>query len=174
MIKIFLAFLLSVLTLIPAHGFSDLGHKMVAAIAWQQLTPFAKQKVQRILGAGEQQFVKASVWADHIKSNDSFNYLKPMHYVNMPKDAQRYNRQRDCRKNKCVVQAIETFSQVLTSNKEKNKKLALRMVIHLLGIFISPYMRACVKTVVAIGTRLITRARMCRYTSFGITTWLNV
>jgi len=133
MIKIFFALFLSVLTLMPAHGFSDLGHKMVAAIAWQQLTPFAKQKVQRILGAGEQQFVKASVWADHIKSNDSFNYLKPMHYVNMPKDAQLYKRQRDCRKNKCVVQAIETFSQVLTSNKEKNKKLALRMVIHLLG-----------------------------------------
>ncbi len=133
MIKIFLALVLSVSTLVPAHAFSDLGHKMVAAIAWQQLTPFAKQNVQRILGAGKNKFINASVWADHIKGNESFNYLKPMHYVNLPKEAQSYERQRDCRKDKCVVQAIETFSQVLTSNKEKNKKLALRMVIHLLG-----------------------------------------
>ncbi len=131
--KILFALALSVLTCVPAHGFSDLGHKMVAAIAWQQLTPFAKQNVQRILGVGEMQFVNASVWADQIKGNESFNYLKPMHYVNMPKGAKLYERKRDCRKDKCVVQAIETFSQVLTSNKEKNKKLALRMVIHLLG-----------------------------------------
>ena len=131
--KILFALALSFLTLVPAHGFSDLGHKMVAAIAWQKLPPFAKQSVQRILGVGEKKFVNASVWADHIKGNESFNYLKPMHYVNMPKDAQSYERKRDCRKDKCVVQAIETFSQVLTSNQDKNKKLALRMVIHLLG-----------------------------------------
>ncbi len=35
-----------------AGAFSDLGHKMVAAAAWPQLTPFAKQSVERLLGAG--------------------------------------------------------------------------------------------------------------------------
>jgi len=62
-----------------AGAFSDLGHKMVAAAAWQQLTPFAKQSVERLLGVGEENFIKASVWADHIKSNEDFNYLKPLH-----------------------------------------------------------------------------------------------
>ncbi len=133
MIKVFFVLALTASAFVPVHAFSDLGHKMVAAIAWQQLTPFAKQKVQRILGQGEKTFVNASTWADHIKGNESFNYLKPMHYVNLPKDALRYDRKRDCRKDKCVVQAIKTFSQVLTSQQEKNKKLALRMVIHLLG-----------------------------------------
>jgi hypothetical protein len=133
MINVFLAFVLSLSICIPVHAFGDLGHKMVAAIAWQQLTPYAKQNIQRILGPGEKTFVNASTWADHIKGNESFNYLKPMHYVNMPKDASRYDRKRDCRKDRCVVQAIDMFSQVLTSGKEKNKKLALRMVIHLLG-----------------------------------------
>ncbi len=133
MIKIISTFVLCVLVTFPVHAFSDLGHKMVAAIAWQQLTPFAKQKVQRILGPGEKSFVNASVWADHIKGNENFNYLKPLHYVNMPKNAVEYQRARDCRKDKCVVQAIETFSKVLVTGNEKNKKLALRMVIHLLG-----------------------------------------
>ena len=133
MIKISLTFFLTLVTLAPAHGFGDLGHKMVAAIAWQRLTPSAKQNVQRILGAGKKSFVNASVWADHIKGNRHFNYLKPMHYVNMPKDARLYERRRDCRKDQCVVQAIETFSQRLASRQAQNKKLALRMVIHLLA-----------------------------------------
>lgn len=117
----------------PAYSFSDLAHKMVAAIAWQQLTPYAKQNVERILGAGEKRFVNASVWADHIKSDERFNYLKPLHYVNMSKQARVYNRKADCRKDKCVVQAIHTFSKVLTAGKEKDKLLALRMLIHIIG-----------------------------------------
>ena len=56
-------------------AYSDLGHKMVAAAAWQNLTPFAKQSVERLLGVGEHKFIEASVWADQIKSNESFNYL---------------------------------------------------------------------------------------------------
>ena len=117
----------------PAFSFSDLGHKMVAAIAWQKLTPYAKQNVERILGVGEKRFVNASVWADHIKSDERFNYLKPMHYVNMPKQASVYNRKQDCKKDKCAVQAIHTFSEVLTNGKDKDKQLALRMLIHVLG-----------------------------------------
>jgi hypothetical protein len=93
-------------------AFSDLGHKMVAAAAWQQLTPFAKQTVERLLGSGEANFIEASVWADRIKSNEEFNYLKPLHYVNMPKNAANYRQARDCKKNKCVVEAIKDFSRI--------------------------------------------------------------
>ena len=102
-----------------AGAFSDLGHKMVAAAAWQQLTPFAKQSVERLLGVGEEHFIKASVWADHIKSNEDFNYLKPLHYVNMPKSASNYVKSRDCQKNKCVVEAIKDFSRIAKTGSEK-------------------------------------------------------
>lgn len=116
-----------------AGAFSDLGHKMVAAAAWQQLTPFAKQSVERLLGVGEEHFIKASVWADHIKSNEDFNYLKPLHYVNMPKSASNYVKSRDCQKNKCVVEAIKDFSRIAKTGSEKERTLALRMLIHLIA-----------------------------------------
>ena len=124
---VFLIFSQSVL------AFSDLGHKMVAAAAWQHLTPFAKQTVGRLLGSGEQNFIAASVWADQIKSNEAFNYLKPLHYVNMPKIATKYDKARDCKKNKCVVEAIKDFSQIAKTGSEKEQTLALRMLIHLIA-----------------------------------------
>jgi len=114
-------------------AFSDHGHKLVASAAWEQLTPFAKQNVERILGVGKKGFVKASVWADHIKSNDDFNYLKPLHYVNLPKSSRQYDAKRDCPKNACVVEAINDFSKVIKSGSDSEKIIALRMVIHLIA-----------------------------------------
>ena len=114
-------------------AYGALGHKTVAALAWQQLTPFAKQNVERILGEGQSAFVNASTWADEIKSDDRFNYLKPLHYVNLPKNSKTYVASRDCKKDRCIVEAIKDFSQILKTGSEKKKRLALRMVIHLIG-----------------------------------------
>lgn len=116
-----------------AWSYGDLGHQSVAAVAWQHLTPFGKQNVERILGMGQEKFVKASVWADHIKRDDRFNYLKPLHYVNMPKAAKRYDASRDCKKDKCVVEAIKKFSKVAKTGSRTEKILALRMLIHLIA-----------------------------------------
>lgn len=135
MIKIIqysLTFVFSLMTL-PSWGYSDIGHKAVAKLAWDQLSPYARQNVERILGAGEKAFVEASVWADHIKRDDRFNHLKPLHYVNLPKGAKAYNAKRDCKKNQCVVEAIHDFSRISVNGSEKEQILALRMLIHLLG-----------------------------------------
>ena len=132
MIKIFSVVLGLVLSQ-WAYSYGDTGHKAVASIAWEHLTPFAKQKAERILGSGKQKFVEASVWADHIKSDERFNYLKPMHYVNLPKDAATYKQSRDCKKDKCIVEAIKTFSKITKSGSKKEQRLALRMLIHLIA-----------------------------------------
>lgn len=128
-----ISFLLALLASQWAFSYGDTGHKSVAAMAWQHLTPFAKQNVERILGSGKDKFINASVWADHIKSDERFNYLKPMHYVNLPKAASQYNRARDCKKDKCIVEAIKTFSRVAKTGSRKEQRLALRMIIHLIG-----------------------------------------
>lgn len=114
-------------------GYGDLGHKMVAAAAWPQLTPYAKHQVESILGFGQEKFVKASVWADHIKSDQRFNHLKPLHYVNLPKGAKQYKKQRDCKDGQCIVQAIHDFSEYARSGSEREQVLALRMLIHLIA-----------------------------------------
>lgn len=116
-----------------AWGYGDLGHKMVAAAAWPQLTPYAKHQVETILGFGQDKFIEASVWADHIKSDQRFNHLKPLHYVNLPKGAKQYDKQRDCRDGQCIVQAIHDFSEYARSGSEREQAFALRMLIHLIA-----------------------------------------
>jgi len=116
-----------------AWAFSDLGHKLVASAAWEQLTPKAKQHIEAILGQGKSKFVKASIWADHIKGNSDFDHLKPLHYVNLPKDQRVYNQQRDCPENKCVVEAINDYTKKVKTGSDSEKLLAIRMLIHLLG-----------------------------------------
>lgn len=116
-----------------SQAYSDDGHKIVAKLAWQELSPFARQNVERILGTGEEAFINAATWADDVKGDDRYDYLKPLHYVNLPADQFTYDRKRDCRKNKCVVQAILDFSNMAHSPSDKKSKLALRMLIHLIG-----------------------------------------
>jgi len=114
-------------------AYGDLGHKMVAAAAWPQLSPYAKHKVQQILGFGKEDFIDASVWADHIKSNPEFNYLKPLHYVNLAKGASQYNKQRDCADGQCVVEAIHKYSGHAQSDSQQEQVVGLRMLIHLIA-----------------------------------------
>lgn len=125
--------LLSLMVPSWVFAYGDTGHKAVAAIAWQHLTPFAKQNVAGILGPGKGNFIKASVWADHIKSDQRFNYLKPMHYVNLPKDATDYQKSRDCKQDACIVEAIRIFTRKSKEGTSKEKRLAVRMLIHLLA-----------------------------------------
>ena len=39
--------------------------------------------------------------------------MDPYHYVNLPKDANAYDQQRDCRLRNCVIEAIVWHKQVL-------------------------------------------------------------
>ena len=122
------------LLLLISHStfaYGPLGHQVVAALAWDQLTPFAKQNVGRILGQGEESFIKSSTWADEIKSDSRFNYLKPMHYVNLPKTAHSYVEKRDCKKKNCIVSAIKKFTTIAKTGSPKEQTLALRMLVHL-------------------------------------------
>jgi hypothetical protein len=128
-----ISFLMGLLVSQWTMSYGDLGHKTVAALAWTQLTPYAKQNVERILGVGKAKFIKSSTWADRIKSNDQFNYLKPMHYVNLPESSNTYDRKRDCDKDKCIVEAIKTFSLIAKTGTKKQQKLALKMLVHLIG-----------------------------------------
>ncbi|MCP5325947.1 MAG: S1/P1 nuclease [Oceanospirillaceae bacterium] len=114
-----------------ACAFSDRGHELVAELAWDRLTPFAREQVARILGPGKQNFVKASVWADKVKGDERFDYLKPMHYVNL--EANKYNQQNDCPDRRCVVAAIEDFSVMVVKGDRREQQLALRMLVHLIA-----------------------------------------
>lgn len=115
----------------PVLAFSDRYHELVAELAWEGLTPFARQQVQRILGPDKKDFIRAAAWADKVKGDERYDYLKPMHYVNL--ETARFDMGRDCPQRRCVVAAIEDFSYMVNKGDRREQLLALRMLIHLLA-----------------------------------------
>jgi hypothetical protein len=59
------------------------GHHMVAEIAFQLLSPQAKQKLLSYLNGTSVN--DAATWMDDIRGNASYNYLTPTHYINLEK-----------------------------------------------------------------------------------------
>lgn len=57
------------------------GHRVVGQVAESYLTSKAKKAIKQILG--DETLAMAANWADFIKSDSSFNYLSPWHYINL-------------------------------------------------------------------------------------------
>jgi hypothetical protein len=84
----FLTFALIVLHALPAHAWHSLGHRTIAAIAWEQMTPLARARTMALLRSAPSnsglrtlrprtgteaekdrwQFIRAASWADAVRS----------------------------------------------------------------------------------------------------------
>jgi hypothetical protein len=115
----------------PAPSWYDFGHRIVARIAEQRLTPHTAHAVRDILGG--QSLADASVWADNIKQYRRDANL--LHYVNIPLSATVYDPGRDCKGGKCIIAAIAGDTQVLASPSASplDRAEALRFLVHLMG-----------------------------------------
>lgn len=129
-----LPILLLGLAFAPAQAWGPDGHRIVAQIAFDHLTPQAQAAVSAELkAAGEPDPTLPGVanWADQVRDPET----GPLHYVNMPKDDCRYQAPRDCPDGKCVVGAIESSIAVLRSvdSPESRRIVALKNLVHFVG-----------------------------------------
>lgn len=60
-------------------GWGSTGHKVVAQIAYDRLTPTAKAEVDKLLG--DSTLAEFSVWPDQIKSDKAWAWTKPWHFL---------------------------------------------------------------------------------------------
>src|ERR1700753_3431412 len=70
----------------PARAWGWDGHRIVCALAWDELTPPIRAKIEPILGAkGRDAFAESCLWADDVRPwrKDT----GPWHYVNVPQGA---------------------------------------------------------------------------------------
>jgi len=109
----------------------DLGHRIVARIAEQRLTPQTKAAVRDILGG--QSLADASVWADNIRQYR--HDADALHFVNIPLSATAYDSARDCPHRGCIIAAITSDTQVLANPAASpiDRAEALRFLIHFVG-----------------------------------------
>ena len=113
-----------------ALGWDDFGHRLVARLAYLKLEPAARSEVDSLLGGGVEAVIDASLWANRNKAGRPNTV--PWHYVNIPLEADGYDRARDCPKSNCIVEKLEEFVEVLKSNSatKQEKREALRFVLH--------------------------------------------
>ena len=65
-------------------GYGKDGHEMVAKIAKSYTSKHAVRIINKLLGGTS--WEKASTWMDEMRSDKSFDYMKPWHYINIEKD----------------------------------------------------------------------------------------
>jgi nuclease S1 len=142
-----LAFVLATASL---EGWGPQGHRIVATVAANHLTPVARQNVEWLLG--DESLASVSVWADtYLEGNNQTSFW---HYVNIPADARRYDRDRDCPRQPgvsagrrgdawrdCVVDRIRYNEERLASRSldRADRAIALKFLVHLIGDLHQPF-----------------------------------
>lgn len=122
----------------PALAWGPLGHRLVATLAWDELTPRARAGVTALL-VDEPQPTLAGVanWADALRGSDPDLGRRSArwHYVNIAEDGCRYDAGRDCRGGACIVAAIEAQGAILADpwRSRPERAQALKFIVHLVG-----------------------------------------
>ncbi len=106
------------------------GHRIVCAIAWEQMKPEVRAKVSFILEAeGKDAFVENCLWPDEVRPWRK--ETGPYHYVNVPRGATAFEPARDCTPEVSCVSA-----QALIQAGEMRRAFsrdALRFAAHFIG-----------------------------------------
>ncbi|MDF2177166.1 S1/P1 nuclease [Aliiglaciecola sp. CAU 1673] len=123
--------------LVSANVFAwgQTGHNLVAAIAYEHLTPEVRTKVDALLAhKGFKNLGSAANWPDVLRDTKAIGYehTGPWHFVNLPRDALNFDRARDCVK-PCIVSALEDMIKQLQDPDPDKQFEALAFVSHLVG-----------------------------------------
>ena len=118
-----------------AAAWGTLGHRIVGEVADSYISAKTRLAIKQILG--NETMAMTANWADFIKSDTSYNYLSNWHYVNLPADLSQSDVYRflDNQPGPNIYNKLNDMVAVLKNTKStaEQKKLALRMVIHLVG-----------------------------------------
>lgn len=118
-----------------AAAWGMLGHRIVGQIAESYLTVKAKRGVKLVLG--NENLAMASNWGDFIKSDPAYDYLYNWHFVNLPAGLDKQGvfdfLAKETSPN--VYNKVPEMVAVLKDRKSspEEKKLAMRLLIHLVG-----------------------------------------
>src|SRR6185503_6395221 len=117
----------------PCQAWGPDVHRIIGDIAAKHLRPAAKKAIADLLG--DQTLADVSNWADEIRKNPAYDWAKPLHYINVSRDAVVIDLNRDCADGNCVVAAIRRYSMTLRDPKApKEQRIeALKFLVHFVG-----------------------------------------
>jgi len=135
----FFVLMVLVAFLIPARAraWGAVGHKTVAAIAWDRLSPDARRELRAMGLRRRAKFSAVAVWADKVRQRDEYAWSRPLHYLNVEQGAQEIGRPPACddADRGCVLSAIERFEGVLADSHASSsaRKEAVAFLVHFIG-----------------------------------------
>ena len=122
------------------QAWGDIGHRIVAELAWRQLDPSAKAEVERLLKAdGSDSLPDVASWPDRLRDNPETRELGketgPLHYMDFVQGKCVYVPPRDCKDGRCVVGGLEKYVAILGDRHKSNAERAeaLKFVVHFVG-----------------------------------------
>jgi hypothetical protein len=132
----FIALLFFVIGSSSGYAWNAAGHKLVAQIAYDNLTPAAKHRCSTLFNLPDKSlepyFIKSSVWLDEIRKSKTHQF-DTLHYIDIPfsKDKSKL----PPIKPRNALWAIKQAILVLSSNKSStaSKTLYLKILIHVVG-----------------------------------------
>ena len=130
---------LLVLALLPLDAFAwgAKGHAVVAEIAERGLSPNVEAQIRELNYAAPLRDIASEPddWRAQETRGERPGNTGPLHYSNIPNDADTFVEARDCKDDQCVVGAIDHYVAVLrdrTQPKDKRRE-ALVYVVHFMG-----------------------------------------
>lgn len=135
----------------PAWPWGPDGHRIVAIIAEQRLSPQAREKISKLLLNGKYSIVDIASCADTIRGNPRGNptpadlmcrslagEVPPSnglwHYIDIPVPTQAKTLDAFCPDCNCVTAKIKSFSEILrTSKDDALRRQALLFLVHFVG-----------------------------------------
>jgi hypothetical protein len=119
-----------------ASAWGEQGHRIVGEFALQHLDESARSAVVEILGSDSASAIgEACNWPDVVREKTEWEWSAPLHYVNIPRNASHYDRQRDCRDGMCVTEGISKYANELTLEDldRERRWQAFAWLCHLVG-----------------------------------------
>lgn len=157
--RLIIAALLLLLCSNFVYAWGDKGHQVIASIAWQYLSPTAREKIDALLrsddsGLTATDFVSESTWADAYRDSDRashktrYEQTRRWHYINLnlaksdfakacfgSLPLKTHEMASNGPAKACVTVKVEQFAAELASPRTSaiERRLALQFLIHLVG-----------------------------------------
>jgi hypothetical protein len=116
-------------------SWGGVGHKTVATIAENHLTPGAKSSIKALLG--EQSIADIASWADEVRNTPEYKQTAPWHYIDLPLGFTYDQFAAEVKKQGAdnIYRAILHCEEQLRSNTTSNEKkaIALKFLVHFIG-----------------------------------------
>ncbi len=130
--KLFISTLLLGITL-SLSAYDAMGHRIIADIAYQNLTEKARVQVDKVLGVHG--MIYLATWADDVRSDSKYAYSYPWHYQDLDENMTTADINKLWKNPKAEGEhlffALDTLTSRLKSNKDDAE--ALKFLVHFVG-----------------------------------------